>query len=176
MNRLFFINLEKIMNLDIEQTLQRMSQELTDYCDKKNIENPIVVGIHSGGVWIAEWLLKKVKTSEPLATLDITFYRDDFTRAGLHPKVKQTILPSTENRHIILVDDVLMSGRTIRAAMNEIFDFGRPSSVSLVILYDLTKSELPIKADIVGETIQLEHQQKIKLSGPEPLTVSLIQS
>ena len=164
------------MNLDIEKTLAKMSQELTDYCDKKKIENPIVVGIHSGGVWIAERLLESVITTEPLATLDISFYRDDFTRVGLHPKVKQTLLPSTEGRHIILVDDVLMSGRTIRAAMNEIFDFGRPSSITLAILYDLTKHELPIKADVVGEIIQLASKQKIKLSGPEPLTVSLIQS
>lgn len=162
------------MTLDIESTLTRMSQELADYCAKKKIENPIVVGIHSGGVWLAEKLLSSVNTNEPLATLDITFYRDDFTRAGLHPKVKQTLLPSTENRHIILVDDVLMSGRTIRAAMNEIFDFGRPSSISLVILYDLVKNELPIKADIVGEKIQLEKNQRIKLSGPNPLTVSII--
>jgi len=164
------------MNLDLERTLEKMSQELVAYCAHKNIENPIVVGIHSGGVWVAERLLASVNTSEPLATLDISFYRDDFTRAGLHPKVKQTLLPSTENRHIILVDDVLMSGRTIRAAMNEIFDFGRPSSISLAILYDLDKSELPIKADIVGEVIHLDSKQKIKLSGPEPLAVSLIQT
>lgn len=162
------------MKLDIETTLKKMSQELSDYCDKKHIENPIVVGIHSAGVWLAERLLVSVKTDEPLATLDITFYRDDFSRAGLNPKVKQTLLPSTEDRHIILVDDVLMSGRTIRAAMNEIFDFGRPSSISLVILYDLSKNELPIKADIVGEVIHLDSEQRIKLSGPDPLEVSLI--
>ncbi|TBR43839.1 bifunctional pyr operon transcriptional regulator/uracil phosphoribosyltransferase PyrR [Marinomonas agarivorans] len=164
------------MTLDIEAALAKMSQALVQHCQQNNISNPVVVGIHSGGVWLAEKLIKHIKTTEPLATLDITFYRDDFTRAGLHPKVKQTLLPSTENRHIILVDDVLMSGRTIRAAMNEIFDFGRPSSITLAILYDLQKRELPIRADVVGEVIQLEENQRIKLSGPKPLSVALIKT
>lgn len=164
------------MTLDIEAALSKMSQGLTEHCHQKNITNPIVVGIHSGGVWLAEQLIKSIATNEALATLDITFYRDDFTRIGLHPKVKQTSLPSTEGRHIILIDDVLMSGRTIRAAMNEIFDFGRPSSISLAILYDLEKAELPIKADVVGETIKLNSNQRIKLSGPSPLNISIIEA
>ncbi|MCZ2722625.1 bifunctional pyr operon transcriptional regulator/uracil phosphoribosyltransferase PyrR [Marinomonas sp. 15G1-11] len=143
---------------------------------KKSITNPIVVGIHSGGVWVAEKILAHIPTDEPLSTLDITFYRDDFSRMGLHPKVKQTVLPSTEDRHVILVDDVLMSGRTIRAAMNEIFDFGRPASISLAILYDLQQTELPIHADAVGEVIRLSSTQRIKLSGPHPLTGSVVES
>lgn len=164
------------MKLDINKTLEKLAIDLGAYCQKKKIDDPIVVGIHSGGVWVAEKILPSVSTSEPLATLDITFYRDDFTRAGLNPKVNQTLLPSTEDRHVILVDDVLMTGRTIRAAMNEIFDFGRPASITLAILYDLGQSELPIRADVVGEVIQLSPDQRIKLSGPEPLTVSLIQA
>ncbi len=162
------------MNLDIDATLQKMANELSEYCQTKAIVDPIVVGIHSGGVWVAEKLLDNLRTKESLATLDITFYRDDFSRMGLHPKVKQTTLPSTEGKHIILVDDVLMSGRTIRAAMNEIFDFGRPASISLAILYDLDQAELPIKADVTGETIHLSENQRIKLFGPAPLTVSLV--
>lgn len=163
------------MKLDLEPTLDKLSQDLIAYCETQKINNPIIVGIHTGGVWLAEYLRNKLNISEPLATLDISFYRDDFTRVGLHPKVKQTLLPSTEDRHIILVDDVLMSGRTIRAAMNEVFDFGRPSSITLAILYDLDKRELPIKADVVGKVIHLEGRQRIKLSGPEPLTASLIE-
>lgn len=164
------------MNLDIDATLEQMSVALDAYCKEKKIENPVVVGIHSGGVWVAEQLIKTLNTDTPLATLDITFYRDDFTRAGLHPKVKQTSLPAIENRHIILVDDVLMSGRTIRAAMNEIFDYGRPASISLAILYDLDKGELPIKADVVGQVLKLNPDQRVKLSGPNPIKVSLIET
>ncbi|REG83651.1 bifunctional pyr operon transcriptional regulator/uracil phosphoribosyltransferase PyrR [Marinomonas pollencensis] len=164
------------MKLDLEQSLASMKTQLTAYCLQKGITNPIVVGIHTGGVWVAEQLMSVVATDAPLATLDITFYRDDFTRAGLNPKVNQTSLPSIEDRHVILVDDVLMSGRTIRAAMNEIFDFGRPASISLAILYDLGKHELPIQADVIGERLTLNPDQRVKLSGPSPLTVSVIEA
>lgn len=164
------------MKLDLEQSLAQMKSQLAAYCAQKGIENPIVVGIHSGGVWVADQLMSAVETDEPLATLDITFYRDDFTRAGLNPKVKQTQLPAIEDRHVILVDDVLMSGRTIRAAMNEIFDFGRPASITLAILYDLGQHELPIQADVVGERLTLNPDQRVKLSGPSPLTVSVIEA
>lgn len=162
------------MKLDVDQSLSTMKSKLAEYCLQRNIYNPIVVGIHTGGVWVAKQLLEAVPTKEPLATLDITFYRDDFTRAGLNPKVNQTLLPSIEGRHVILVDDVLMSGRTIRAAMNEIFDFGRPASISLAILYDLGRHELPIRANIIGEELSLQAHQRIKLSGPAPLSVALI--
>ena len=164
------------MKLDIEASIEQMSQALIAYCHEKKLDNPVVVGIHSGGVWLAEHLINRINTDIPLATLDITFYRDDITRAGLHPKVKQTSLPSVENKHIILVDDVLMSGRTIRAAMNEIFDYGRPASISLAILYDLDQGELPIKADVVGQVLKLNPDQRVKLSGPNPIKVSVIET
>lgn len=164
------------MKLDLDKALASMKQQLADYCQRKQIENPIVVGIHSGGVWVANEVLSAVPTNEELATLDITFYRDDFTRAGLHPKVGHTQLPALEDRHVILVDDVLMSGRTIRAAMNEIFDFGRPASIALAILYDLDSHELPIRADIVGEKLSLAANQRVKLSGPSPISASVIET
>lgn len=162
------------MKLDLKHSLASMKVQLSEYCQSKNIEDAIVVGIHTGGVWVAEQLISAVPTNTPLATLDITFYRDDFTKAGLNPKVNQTLLPAIEDRHVILVDDVLMSGRTIRAAMNEIFDFGRPASITLAILYDLGQHELPISADIVGEYLTLNPDQRVKLTGPQPLSVSLI--
>jgi len=104
------------------RTFSSVNENATDgpYCENKNIDNCYCCWIHTGGVWVAERLISAVPTTEPLATLDITFYRDDFTKAGLNPKVNQTSLPAIEDRHVILVDDVLMSGRTIRAAMNEI--------------------------------------------------------
>lgn len=164
------------MTLDLEPSLASMKQQLVDYCQTKQIEDAIVVGIHTGGVWVAEQLMSAAPTKDPLATLDITFYRDDFTKAGLNPKVNQTSLPAIEDRHVILVDDVLMSGRTIRAAMNEIFDFGRPASITLAILYDLGQHELPISADIVGEHLTLNPDQRVKLAGPKPLAVSVIET
>ncbi|MBM6552028.1 bifunctional pyr operon transcriptional regulator/uracil phosphoribosyltransferase PyrR [Marinomonas ostreistagni] len=164
------------MTLDLEKALASMKQQVTQYCQQHQIEDPIVVGIHSGGVWVANEIFAAVPTTEPLATLDITFYRDDFTQAGLHPTVGQTQLPAIEGRHVILVDDVLMSGRTIRAAMNEIFDFGRPASITLAILFDLNKRELPIRADIIGEQLSLADNQRVKLTGPEPLQVALIET
>jgi pyrimidine operon attenuation protein/uracil phosphoribosyltransferase len=88
----------------------------------------------------------------------------------MNPRVKPSSLPpQVEDRHIILVDDVLQTGRTIRAAMNEIFDYGRPASITLVCLVDRSGRELPIQADIIGQHLQISPQQHIKLSGPEPL-------
>lgn len=164
------------MTLDLDKALASMKHQVADYCQQNRIEDPIVVGIHSGGVWVANEILAVVPTQEPLATLDITFYRDDFTQAGLHPTVGQTHLPAIEGRHVILVDDVLMSGRTVRAAMNEIFDFGRPASITLAILFDLNNRELPIRADIIGEQLTLSANQRVKLTGPTPLTVAVMET
>ena len=109
-----------------------------------------------------------------LGILDISFYRDDFDERGLSAHAKGSDLPdSIEDRDIILVDDVLMSGRTIRAAMNEIFDYGRPTSIQLVCLLDIGQRQLPIQADVVGAKIELIAGQKIKLSGPDPLALTL---
>ena len=104
----------------------------------------------------------------------MSFYRDDFTRSGLHPQVKPSQLPfEIEDQHLVLIDDVLMSGRTIRAALNELFDYGRPASVTLVSLLDLDARELPIHADVLGATLALAPEQRVKLSGPAPLTLEL---
>ena len=112
--------------------------------------------------------------AEPLATLDISFYRDDFSRIGMNPKVKPSKLPpDVDDRHIILVDDVLHTGRTIRAAMNELFDYGRPASIILVCLIERSGRELPLQADIIGERITLKEGEHIKLIGPDPLAFEL---
>ncbi|MCP4390459.1 MAG: bifunctional pyr operon transcriptional regulator/uracil phosphoribosyltransferase PyrR, partial [Gammaproteobacteria bacterium] len=105
-----------------------------------------------------------------LGRLNISFYRDDFTRSGLHPTVKPSSLPiDIDDRIIILVDDVLHSGRTVRAAMNEIFDYGRPKQIILAILIDRGEREIPIQADIVSATMELDSDSHIKLEGPDPL-------
>ncbi len=125
----------------------------------------VVVGIHTGGVWVAERLHALLGYTLPLGTLDISFYRDDFSRIGLHPQVKPSNLPfDLEGRDILLVDDVLHSGRTVRAAMNELFDYGRPASIRLAVLVDRGSHELPIRPDFAGLTLAVPSHQNINLS------------
>lgn len=160
--------------LSIESMLDKMHQDTSLLIEQKQIENPLMIGIHSGGVWIAERLHQMLNLEEPLGSLDISFYRDDFTQIGLNPKVQSSSLPhSTEGRHILLVDDVIMSGRTVRAAMNELFDYGRPASISLITLLDLKRRELPIQPEICGAVISLSYGQSVKLLGPDPLQLEI---
>lgn len=134
--------------------------------------DPVMIGIHTGGVWLAERLHRLLAIREPLGVQDISFYRDDFTRIGMNPQVKPSNIPfAVDDRHIILVDDVLQTGRTIRAAMNEIFDYGRPASITLVALVEREGRELPIQPDVVGIRPPLESEQHITLNGPDPLNL-----
>lgn len=154
--------------------LDQMADALRQRIEQLGLINIALVGIHSGGVWIAEQLHQRLNMQEPLGTLDISFYRDDYTRVGLNPSVKPSNLPfATESRHIVLVDDVIMSGRTIRAALNELFDYGRPDSVTLITLLDLPGRELPIQPDITGQRLVLPDGGRIKLTeSPLALTLS----
>ncbi len=162
--------------LNVEALLDKMSAELKALISQRQIEDPLMIGIRTGGVWLAERLHHQLGLQSPLGVMDITFYRDDFTQVGLNPRVQPTKLPcDTEGRHILLVDDVIMSGRTIRAALNEIFDYGRPASVSLITLLDLQRRQLPIQADVVGGTLALGPDQQVKLTGPEPLSLEISQ-
>lgn len=158
----------------VEALLDDMAQELKEQLKAKQISDPAMIGIQTGGVWVAQALHEKLQLKQPLGKLNITFYRDDFTRIGMHPQVQPSSLPfDIDDRHIILVDDVLHTGRTIRAALNEIFDYGRPASVILVAMVVRNGRELPICADVVGESLSLTEQQHIKLNGPEPLKLEL---
>ena len=162
---------------DIEQLLDKMAAELRTQLAARQAANPLMIGIHSGGVWVAERLHALLDLDEPLGQLDISFYRDDFTRIGLNPAVRPSQLPFTvDTRHIILVDDVLYTGRTIRAALNEIFDYGRPDSVTLAVLVDRGGRELPIQADVVGTSLSLTAHEHVKLSGPAPLQLIIKQT
>ena len=123
-----------------------------------------LVGIHTGGVWLAERLHAALGIALPLGLLDISFYRDDFDKAGLHPQIKPTRIPfEVEGRHIVLVDDVLYTGRTVRGAMNELFDYGRPASISLAVLIDRGGRELPVAAQYVGARLDLPSGQMLVL-------------
>lgn len=136
--------------------------------------NPLLVGIHTGGAWLAERLHSRVALTEEMGTLDISFYRDDFTRIGINPQVKTSHLPvDIDNRHIVLVDDVLHTGRTTRAAMNVLFDYGRPQSIILAVGIERNGRELPIQPDIVGTHLRLAPSQHVKLTGPEELAFTI---
>lgn len=162
------------MNTDVDAILDTMAQRLRGFLAERGIDDPLMIGIHTGGVWIARALHGRLALPDPLGELDITFYRDDFSRVGLHPQVKPSNLPfKLDNRHVILVDDVLYTGRTVRAAMNEIFDFGRPASVSLAVLVDRRGRELPIEAQVVGEHLDIASGEQVKLTGPDPLGLAI---
>lgn len=157
-------------DVDIEGALARMAEQLRGLLAC----NPVIIGIHTGGVWVAQRLHDRLGLREPIGTLDIAFYRDDFTRIGMHPEVKASHLPvNIDDRHVILVDDVLHTGRTVRAALNEIFDYGRPASVTLAVLVDRNGRELPIQANVVGETMNLSKRQQVKLASDSPTTGAL---
>jgi pyrimidine operon attenuation protein/uracil phosphoribosyltransferase len=157
-------------DIDIDAALGRMAAALRAF----DARRPVMIGIHTGGVWVAERLHRLLGYTEELGNLDISFYRDDFTRVGLNPEVKASHLPvNIDGRHVVLVDDVLHTGRTIRAALNEIFDYGRPASVILTALIERDGRELPIEAQVVGSHIKLAKNQHVKLLGPEPLSLKL---
>jgi len=159
-----------IEQINIEALFERLDQDLRDLLTQKEISDPVMIGIHTGGVWVAKRLHSMLGIQQELGTMDISFYRDDFTRIGINPQVQPTSLPfSIDDQHIILVDDVLHTGRTIRAAMNELFDYGRPASIILVTLVERSGRELPIAASVVGKHLDLEPDQHVKLTGPEPL-------
>jgi pyrimidine operon attenuation protein/uracil phosphoribosyltransferase len=155
----------------VESLIEKLTQALTPYFSSPESQ-PVIVGIETGGAWIAEQLHQRIAPDTELGRLNISFYRDDFTRKGLHPTVKPSSLPTDiDDKTIILVDDVLQSGRTVRAAMNEIFDYGRPKKILLVILIDRGEREIPVQADVVGATMQLDSGSHIKLEGPGPLNL-----
>jgi pyrimidine operon attenuation protein/uracil phosphoribosyltransferase len=115
-----------------------------------------IVGIVTGGAWLAERLHRALGVQTPLGVLDPSFYRDDFGKAGLHHQVKPSRIPfEVDGRRILLVDDVLYTGRTVRGAMNELFDYGRPACIELAVLVDRGGRELPVAAQCVGAVLEV---------------------
>jgi pyrimidine operon attenuation protein/uracil phosphoribosyltransferase len=146
---------------DAEQLLASLADQLRPEVN----EATALVGIYTGGVWLAERLHEDLKISLPVGSLDVSFYRDDFSQIGLHPQVKPSDIQfQVEGSHIILVDDVLFTGRTIRAAINELFDYGRPASIRLATLVDRGDRELPIAAQYVGTRLALPPDKMLALN------------
>lgn len=162
------------VEVDIDERLHAMAAGLRDVLEHRGPE-VTMVGVHTGGVWVARRLHELLNLTAPLGALDISFYRDDYTRVGINPQVKPSRLPTPlDDRHIVLVDDVLYTGRTVRAALNEIFDYGRPATVALAVLVERGGRELPIQADVVGMHLDLAPHQQVKLQGPQPLQLAVI--
>lgn len=156
---------------DAEALLARLQGSVEELVARES-DDVLLVGIHTGGAWLAERLHQALGLSTPLGTLDISFYRDDFSRQGMHPEVRPSRLPlSVDDRTVLLVDDVLYSGRTVRAALNELFDYGRPAAVRLAVLIERDGRELPIAADVAGQRLALGASERVKLRGPEPLRI-----
>ncbi|RUQ29238.1 MAG: bifunctional pyr operon transcriptional regulator/uracil phosphoribosyltransferase PyrR [Candidatus Competibacteraceae bacterium] len=159
---------------DAEFLIEALAGQLRELLTRRGIADPALVGIHTGGVWIAERLRRRLGILTPLGQMDIAFYRDDFSRIGVHPQVRPSELPfDVDDRHIVLIDDVLYTGRTIRAALNELFDYGRPASVLLAVLVDRGGREVPIEANAIGTRLELPSGDQIQLSGPDPLQLHL---
>jgi pyrimidine operon attenuation protein/uracil phosphoribosyltransferase len=127
-----------------------------------------MVGLYTGGAWLAERLHKMLQIRSPLGLMDIAFYRDDYAARGLKHDPKRTKIPFDVNGcELLLVDDVLYSGRTVRAAMNEIFDYGRPESIALVVLVDRGGRQLPICAQHVGARVEVPAGMRLTLRRDE---------
>ena len=133
-----------------------------------------IVGIHSGGAWLAERLAADLDLRGRLGFIDVSFYRDDYAKKGLHPDVKPTQIGFNVDRAtILLVDDVLYTGRTTRAAINVLFDYGRPARIMLAALADRGGRELPVAADFVAAHVPLEPTQALALQRGADGTLSL---
>jgi pyrimidine operon attenuation protein/uracil phosphoribosyltransferase len=160
------------IDIEVDGLIEAMAAHLKALLRARGRDRPLIIGIHTGGVWIARELHRLLKSKEPLGELNIAFYRDDFSRIGMHPTVTPSHLPvPVANRHLVLVDDILYTGRTVRAAMNEIFDYGRPASITLAVLVDRSEHELPIRADVAGTLLSLDSGEHVKLTGPTHLAL-----
>lgn len=151
---------------DIERILNRICHEILE--KHKGAANLVLVGIHTRGVHLARRLAAKIQALEgitpAIGEIDITLYRDDWTRIGPQPVVQATRIPfSVDGRHIILADDVLFTGRTTRAALDALMDFGRPGRIELAVLVDRGHRELPIQADYVGKLVETRRSQTVNV-------------
>jgi pyrimidine operon attenuation protein/uracil phosphoribosyltransferase len=151
---------------ELEQTLERLTDEIM--VNHQNPDEVVLVGIRTGGAFLAQRLAANItrRTSRPVrvGVLDITLYRDDWTQLSHKPLVGKTELPgSIDDQEVVLVDDVLFTGRTIRAALDALIDYGRPRRIELAVLVDRGGRELPIQPDYVGQTLKLPPGQRVNV-------------
>lgn len=145
---------------DAEILFQQLAEKLKPLISA----DTALVGIHSGGAWLVERLLPLLGANLPHGILDVSFYRDDFASRGLHKENRPSQIPfAVQGHHILLIDDVFYTGRTIRAAMNELFDYGRPASITLAVLVNRSGRELPIAPQIAALEFPLVSTQNLQL-------------
>lgn len=166
-------------NNNVAVLLDQMAEKIVKLMQEKQIQNPYMVGVHTAGVWVAQALYLrlagKIDMQDALGELNSSYYRDDFDQRGLKKQSKTSKLPiSLEGRHVILVDDILFTGRTTRAAINELFDYGRLASVTLVVLVDRVGRELPIEAQVVGLRKEIPLEKTIKITSPDDMALEII--
>ncbi len=160
---------------DAENLLDVLVEQMRPHVD----ESTALVGIHTGGAWLAERLHAALCLQQPLGIIDPSFYRDDYARRGLHARPRPSNIPfEVKGRPIVIVDDVLYTGRTIRAALNELFDYGRPARVDLAVLVDRGGRELPICARFCARDLPLDPGRNLQLEREESgrLTLRLIEN
>ncbi|HQN65850.1 MAG TPA: bifunctional pyr operon transcriptional regulator/uracil phosphoribosyltransferase PyrR [Methylophilus sp.] len=146
---------------DPEQLLANIAAEIAP----RITANTALVGVHSGGVWLMKRILETLDSKPLTGALDAAMYRDDFAQRGLKNQPKPADIQfEVEDKHIILIDDIFFTGRTTRAAMNELFDYGRPAKIELAVLINRGGAELPIKPDITGAKLPLDASQTLELS------------
>jgi len=150
----------------IKRSLQRMTTEITE--KNRNLKNLVIVGIRTRGIYIGKRIAKLIKNLEgidvPVGVLDITLYRDDFSKLEAQHMVKKTEINfSVAKKDVLLVDDVLFTGRTIRAAMDSLIDLGRPKTIQLLVLIDRGHRELPIRADYVGKFLPTSKREIVQV-------------
>jgi pyrimidine operon attenuation protein/uracil phosphoribosyltransferase len=155
---------------DAEQLCEQLARGL-----KAQVKpSTAMIGIHTGGAWVAERLHAALGLKEPLGLLDISFYRDDYAKQGLAKDPKRSKVPfDVEGRDLLLVDDVLHTGRTVRAAMNELFDYGRPASIALVVLAERGGRQLPISAQHAGAQVEVPAGMRLRLKRDDKGKLSL---
>lgn len=150
----------------IKRVIYRMATEILER--NRNLRNLVIVGIRTRGIYISKRIAKIVKELEnvdvPVGVLDITLYRDDFSELETQHMIQKTEIPFViAKKDVILVDDVLMTGRTIRAAMDSLFDMGRPKSIQLLVLIDRGHRELPIRADYIGKQLPTSRREIVQV-------------
>jgi pyrimidine operon attenuation protein/uracil phosphoribosyltransferase len=155
----------------VERAIARMAREIVER--NQGVANLTVIGIQRRGVQLAHRIADEIERAEglrpPVGTLDITLYRDDLTTIGPRPVLGATSLPGPgiDGRRVVIVDDVCYTGRTVRAALDELADFGRPARIFLCVLMDRGGRELPIQPDIVGKHVEAGHGQRVDVLVPE---------
>lgn len=150
---------------ELRRTLNRIASQIVEKYG--NLENLVLLGIYTKGVPLAELLAHQIEVLEqikvPVGALDITFYRDDLDQVGMRTPEKTTIPFDLSGKTVVLVDDVIYKGRTIRAALNAVIDYGRPETIALVVLVDRGHRQLPIHPDFIGKTLPTAKEEQVKV-------------